>query len=150
MGLERLSLDQIEQRVDSVHAATGMRYPPRGLQPYYEWLMQTLHLLAESSAGSFRVAKDDGGPTVAGVLPGRATIDGVTLVYDGGTVELGSFNNETAHIWLVDNGGGAEIGAGSASDGWPSEKHIKLAEVTLSGGEITSIVDRRFETMLKA
>jgi len=34
--------------------------------------------------------------------------------------------------------------------GWPGITHIKLAEVELSAGSIVSIMDRRFETILKA
>jgi hypothetical protein len=149
MTIKELTPDQIEQRVGTRHAGTGIEYPPSGLQPYYHWLMRTLHLLAESSAAALRVARDDADATTIRVLPGRASIGGVALAYAGGTVDLAAHNNDTAYVWLEDDGGATVKTAGAAT-GWPATAHIKLAEVTLAGGEITDVLDRRFETFLKA
>jgi len=150
MAIEELSAAQIEQLVGTRDAATGMEYPASGLQPYYLWLVRTLHNLAQASAGACRVVKDDADATTVRIIPGRASISGAVLDYAGGAVELGSYNNDTAYLWLYDDSNGGAIGAGGSADGWPAAAHIKLAEVTLSGGAVTSILDRRFETILKA
>ena len=149
MTIQELSTSEIEQRVSTRHAGTGIEYPPSGLQPYYHWLVRTLHLLAESSAAALRVAEDDTNATTVRIMPGRASIGGVALSYDGGTIDLSTYNNDTAYIWL-ENDGGAAVKVADDATGWPGGAHIKLAEVTLASGEITEIVDRRFETMLKA
>jgi len=149
MTIQELSNAEIAERVGTRHTSTGIEYPPSGLQPYYQWLVRTLHLLAESSAAALRVADDDTNATTVRVMPGRATVGGVVLAYPGGMLDLAPFNNDTAYLWLEDDGG-ATIEAASDQAGWPADAHIKLAEVTLAGGAITSILDRRFETILKA
>jgi hypothetical protein len=147
MTIRELTNEEIETLVGTRHAGTGMEYPPNGLQPYYQWLMRALHLLAEASASALRVAPDQDTPTAVCVAPGRATVGGSVLAYTGGTVDLAAFNNATAYVWLHD-AGGAAVTAGASSAGWPATPHLKLAEVTLAGGQITSILDRRFEAML--
>jgi hypothetical protein len=149
MAIEELSSSAIEQRVGTRHPTTGMIYPPDGLQPYYQWLIRTLHLLAESSAGAFRVAQDDANATTVRVMPGRASINGVALAYSGDAHDLSSFNNATAYLALTENNGQAQVNVSAQADGWPSGAHIKLAEVTINAGEITQVLDRRFETLFK-
>ena len=149
MAVQPLSSDQIRALVGTRHAATGIEYPPSGLQPYYEWLVQTLHLLAEASAGPFRVAEDDATPMSVRIAPGRASIAGVVLAYAGEVKDLSAYNNDTAYLWLADDAGNAKVGVASSNDGWPGQDHIKLAEVTLAGGEISGMLDRRFETIFR-
>ena len=84
------------------------------------------------------------------ISPGRCSILGQALSYAGGSIDLGTYNNSTALIWLEDNTGAAEIGVADSADGWPVGDHLKIAEVTLDSGEVTLITDRRFETLLKA
>lgn len=150
MSIKELTSQELADLVDTRHAATGVAYAPRGLQPYYEWLLRSVHLLAESSAGAFRVAKDDESDTSIIILPGRASISGVALEFPGDVMELAAYNNDTALVWLEDNAGQTDINVTDAATGWPGGSHIKLAEVTLVAGEITQIIDRRFETILKA
>ena len=150
MVVRELAEAEIEALVGSRHGVTGLEYPANGLQPYYAWLVRALHLLAESSAGALRVARDAGSVTAVRVMPGRATVDDVVVAYEGGELELASLNNDTALVWLVEDGGEAKVEAGASGDGWPGEAHIKLAEVELAEGVIVGVVDRRFETMLKA
>ncbi|MEE9212614.1 MAG: hypothetical protein V3U29_08175 [Phycisphaeraceae bacterium] len=147
MAIEELTTEQIAGLVGTRHGTTGFEYPPNGLQPYYEWLVRTLHLLAESSAAALRVDRDDASDTTVRIAPGRATLTGTVLVYAGGTTDLTTFNNDTAYIWLFDNGGAAAVGVGTDAAGWPTGTHLKLAEVTLNAGQITDILDRRFETI---
>lgn len=143
-----LTPNQVTELVDSRDPATGLLYPPAGLQPYHDWLVQTLHRLTGSAAGDLRVSASDAGDTSVWVAPGRATVGGVVLSNPGEDVALGAFNNDTALVWLEDDSGSALIGAAAEGTGWPVGTHLKLAEVVLSQGEITSITDRRFETML--
>jgi len=120
------------------------------LQPYYHWLLRALHLLAVSSLGNLRVAADDASETSVVIAPGRATILGVVLDFAGQTSELSAYNNDTAYVWLFDNASVAGLGIGTNAQGWPVASHIKLAEVTLSAGVITGILDRRLETVFSA
>lgn len=149
MGYRDMELDEIQALVGERHAVTGMEYPPQGLQPYYQWLISSLHQLAQASAGAFRVDRDADVLTSVYVAPGRATVDGVVLVHQGGSVALAIYNNALAYIWLENESGAAKIGVGESTEGWPVALHIKLAEVTLAGGVITGVLDRRFESMLR-
>lgn len=133
----------------SRHAVTGVLTPELGMQPYYDWLLETLHLLNESSCGALRVVADDASVTTVRVTPGRASISDVPLTVAAQTLDLASHNNDTAYVWLEDDSGSALIAAGADADGWPVSAHIKLAEVTLAAGVITSILDRRFETLFR-
>ena len=148
MSIKELSIDQIESLVGTRHAVTGIEYPPNGLQPYYTWLVRALHLLAESSFGALRVqAADELGPAVW-IAPGRASLSGVVLDFEGGSVDLSGYNNDTAYVWLYNNSGSPGVGVGADASGWPGVTHLKLAEVTLASGQITLIMDRRIEQVL--
>ncbi|NJL32438.1 MAG: hypothetical protein HC898_12940 [Phycisphaerales bacterium] len=72
MGYRDMELDEIQALVGERHAVTGMEYPPQGLQPYYQWLISSLHQLAQASAGAFRVDRDADLLTSVYVAPGRA------------------------------------------------------------------------------
>lgn len=145
-----LTSPQIAELVGTSHPVTGIEYPEAGRQPYYGWLINALHRLAEASAGDLRVWQDADAAASAWVAPGRCSIAGQPLSYTGGAIGLGVYNNSTALIWVQDNAGAAEIGVADTSAGWPVGDHLKLAEVELAAGAITQITDRRFETLLKA
>lgn len=147
MSIQELTTDQIESLVGTRHPATGIEYPPNGLQPYYHWLVRVLHLLSESSLGALRVAGDDTSGTTIQIAPGRVSVSGVALSYPGEVIDLAAFNNDTVHVWLRDNSGVPGVGVNADSGGWPGVAHIKLAEVTLTAGVITNILDRRMETL---
>jgi hypothetical protein len=150
MASQDLSTQQIAALVGTTHPVTGLAYPEAGLQPYYDWLIRSLHRLAEASAGDLRVWQDDDEPASVWVAPGRCSIAGAALAYPGGSLSLGAYNNSTALIWLQDNAGAAQLGVADTAAGWPAGDHLKLAEATLSAGQITLIADRRFDTLLKA
>ena len=150
MPSQDLTSEQIVDRVGSSHAVTGMAYPEAGLQPYYEWLVRSLHRLAEASAGDLRVWHDADDAVSVWIAPGRCSIAGQALSYTGGSQDLAAYNNDTALIWLENNAGVAQVGVAAHSAGWPAGGHLKLAEVVLDAGEVTLITDRRFETLLKA
>ncbi len=144
-----LTTQQIQQLVGQTHGSTGLEYPPLGLQPYYEWLVQSLHLLAESSFGALRVSPAPDAMHI-NVAPGRLSINGVPLPYDGQAVDLSSLDDDIAYVWLHNNGGVATLGYADAATGWPAYAHLKLAEVTLADGAITDIVDRRLDAVFHA
>jgi hypothetical protein len=150
MAIQELSTSEIDALTGTRHALAGFAYPAIGLQPYYEWLVRTLHLLGEASAGGLKVNRDDQSNTGVLVTPGRATLAGVALAYAGETLDLASFNNDTAILWLYDDAGEAAVGVGSDAGGWPVVPHIKLAEVTLAAGQVTDILDRRLESLFSA
>lgn len=145
-----LTSQQIAERVGDTHPVTGLTYPEAGLQPYYEWLIRSLHRLAEASAGDLRVWHDADAASSVWVAPGRCSIAGQTLAYDGGSLDLGAYNNDTALIWLHDNAGTAELATASDATGWPGTDHLRLARAQLDSGAVTLITDLRFETLLKA
>lgn len=149
MAVQMPSAAEIEGLVGTRHPVAGIEYPHMGMQPYYQWLLSSLHLLAEASAGGLRVSRDDASDTAIAISPGRATLNSDALIYPGGVSDLAVFNNDTAFIWLDSAGGVATIGQGSLASGWPVDPHIKLAEVVLSAGGIDEIIDRRFEAIFK-
>jgi hypothetical protein len=150
MSIKELTADEIDALVGTRHAVTGIEYPPNGLQPYYRWLVRTLHLLSESSLGAFRVTPDDISAMLILVAPGRATLSGVLLEFNGQTLDLSSFNNDTAYVWLYNNAGEASVGVTPDATGWPGGTHLKLAEVSNASGAITQIIDRRIDHIFSA
>lgn len=148
MPLETLTLDQAIARIGQRHDRTGIEYPRPGLQPYFEWLLASLELLADASAGDLRVVRERDAPASVRVMPGRASIGGVKLAFDGALLDLASFDGQTVLLWLEDSSGAAVNFTDSVS-GWPGTAHIPLAEVALAHGEITTVTDLRFETLFK-
>ncbi len=147
MPIQELTPDQIDSLVGTRHPETGIEYPPNGLQPYYHWLIRALHLLAESSLGALRVAEVDSSDTAIQIAPGRVSISGVVLDFAGQVSELAAFNNDTAYISIFNNAGSPGISISADASGWPVGSHIKLAEVTITAGVISNILDRRMETV---
>ena len=150
MPSKDLTSQQIAELVGSAHPATGVTYPESGLQPYYAWLIDAVQRLSEASAGDLRVWHDADDAASVWIAPGRCSIAGQPLSYAGGTLDLATYNNSTALVWLQDNTGSAEVATGNIGSGWPVGDHLKLAEVQLDSGAITQITDLRFETILKA
>jgi hypothetical protein len=148
MPIKELTSDEIDSLVGTRHPIAGIEYPPNGLQPYYQWLIRALHLLAESSFGALRVSANDSSDTSVQVAPGRASISDVVLDHPGQTLSLSSYNNDSAYIWLFNSTGTPAIGVGTDAAGWPGTPHLKLAKVTIVAGQITQIVDRRIEQAL--
>lgn len=150
MPSQDLTSQQIAALVGSTHPTTGLSYPEAGLQPYYEWLINALHQLAQSSAGDLRVSQDADAAASIWVAPGRCSIAGQPLSFPGGAIDLGIYNNASALVWLQDNAGSAEVASADIASGWPVGDHLKLAEVQVTSGQITLVTDLRFETFLKA
>lgn len=101
-------------------------------------------------ANNLRVYEVEGNADAIGVRPGRCQLAGVAYSYAGLDPAVDSLaNNDTTYIWAEDDGGGAlQIDSAIDATGWPSNPHLKLAEVTLAAGVITSIVDRRADASM--
>lgn len=152
MAVEDLTTAEINALVDggtTRDPMTGFRFPIFREKPFYEWLIRTLHHLAAASAGWLAVRNDDAAAMTVRIMPGRAVIDDVLLVYAGATKDLAAFNNDIAYLYLEDLAG-PTITAVADATGWPATPHIKLAEVTIASSVITAILDRRSETILAA
>jgi hypothetical protein len=149
MPSKDLTSQQIAELVGSTHPTTGVPYPEAGLQPYYEWLIDALHRLSQASAGDLRVWQDADDAAAVWVASGRCSIAGQALSFAGGAIDLATYNNATALLWLQDNAGTAQVATADSVAGWPVGDHLKLAEVQLASGAITQITDLRFETILK-
>lgn len=150
MPAQPLGSEQIAALIDTADPRTGVTYPAAGTQPWYEWLVRTVHRLAQASAGDLAVYADEDAASSVFIAPGRCSIDGVALAYPGGSVDLSLYNNATALIYLEDDGGTPAVGLATTLDSWPVGNHLKLAEATLANGQIDAILDRRFETILRA
>jgi len=150
MPTRPLEPDQLESLVDTRDPVTGLTYPRAGLTPYHDWLIETLHLLAASSLGHLRVSRDAASATAVCIAPGRAEIGGVATAFGGATLDRASMNNDTVLVWLAESHGIGQAGAAATAAGWPTDAHLKLAEVTLDAGRVTAIVDRRLEAVFRA
>ena len=150
MPFAEITPEQIDQLIDTRDAATGIAFPRRGLQPYFNWLIQTLAQLAAASAGDLRPGLADTSATRLWIAPGRCALDGAARAWPGGELELATFNNSTALVWARASEQGLAIDAADASEGWPRTPHLRLARVTLQAGAIASVEDLRFETVLRA
>jgi len=73
------------------------------------------------------------------VAPGRYQWMGTENTYSGSS-ETSLTDDDVNYIWM-DSENTAHFGVDG--DGWPDYPHIKIAEVTMSSGLITAIVDRR-------
>lgn len=99
-------------------------------------------------ANNMRVFEVEDNADAVGVRAGRCIIDGVVYAYTEEDPAIdGLTNNDTTYIW-AENDSGINIDSAIDGTGWPAGAHIKLAEVTMSGGVITGIVDRRPELIL--
>lgn len=150
MAIVELTAAQARALAGTRHAETGVLFPEEGMQPYYLWLVRTIHELASASAGALRVSPDDATPTSVRVAPGRATLQSAALAFEGSAIDLAAFNNAVAYVWLYNDSGPAAIGVSASGGGWPTTPHVPLAEVTLTGGRVQSILDRRFDTVFAA
>ncbi|MEM8737670.1 MAG: hypothetical protein AAGG38_04230 [Planctomycetota bacterium] len=149
MSFLDLDAEQIAALVGTRHGETGVEFPEAGLQPYHDWLIRTLHRLAERSLGALRVERSDTAESAVWVAAGRASLAGEAVVVEARDLDLAAFNNSTAYVWLEAGEGSGEVEAGASEAGWPGGAHLKLAEVVLASGRVESVVDRRLETVFR-
>lgn len=132
-------------------AGSGLLWPLRSVFPSWYSLMAMIwhlqRLVAPLSA--LMVVESSTAANAVYVLPGRCQIDGTALAWAGGDL-TGLANNDTTYIWAYKSGSAVLINKAVDGTGWPGGLHIKLAEVTVTAGAITAIVDRRTEIWLRA
>ena len=121
---------------------TGVEYIPTGAAPYYLQFRKLLYrlLLATKKANELRVY-DQGGLDV-GIKAGSFWY-GTTLVNYGGS-NGNTLADDKDNIYLyLDSSGTLVIDEYSAFPDMATTPHIRLAVVTTSSGDITSITDCR-------
>jgi hypothetical protein len=121
---------------------TGVEYIPTGQAPYYLQFRKLLYrlLLASRRANDLRVY--DEGVLDVGVKSGKFWM-GTSLVSYGGS-SGNTLADDKANIYVyLDSAGSLVTTEYSAFPEMASELHVRLAVVTTSGGDITSIVDAR-------
>lgn len=121
---------------------TGVEYIPTGTAPYYLQFRKLLYrlLLATKKANELRVC-DEGGLDV-GVKAGSFW-HGTTLVnYSGSSGNTLADDKPNIYVYL-DSSGTLVTDEYSAFPDMATTPHIRLAVVTTSSGQITSITDCR-------
>jgi hypothetical protein len=121
---------------------TGVEYIPTGTAPYYLHFRKLLHrlLLATRRGNDLRVY-DEGGLDI-GVKAGKFWLGAELVSYGGSTGNALADNKAGVYVYL--DAQGTLITDQYA--GFPSmatTPHVRLAIVSTSGGDITSIVDCR-------
>lgn len=138
----------------TVDPDTGAPYPGIAETSYHTKVYKQLAQIvaAYKLANNMRVFEVDGNADAIGVRSGRCVINGTARAYTEQDPAVdGLTDNDTTYIWAEDGGAGlAQINSAIDGTGWPSTEHIPLAEVTMSSGTIDSIVDRRFDQVLKS
>jgi hypothetical protein len=151
MAIRELTATEIQQLRDNRHPTVGLLYPPEGLTPWYDWLIRSLHLLADAGFGALRTAVEEADAPTIRIAPGRASVAGEPVAHPGSAHDLSGMNNTVVLVALVDGGGGAaSIELRREAEGWPAVTHLKLAEVTVEAGIVAEVLDRRFEAALRA
>ena len=121
---------------------TGVEYIPTGTAPYYLHFRKLLHrlLLATRRANDLRVY-NEGGLDI-GVKPGKFWLGMELISYAGSSGNTLADNKPNIYIYL--NSSGSLIL--NEYTGFPNmavTPHVRLAQVTTSGGDINSITDCR-------
>jgi len=122
-------------------AETGVEYIETGKAPYYLEFRKLLHrlLLATRRANDLRVF-DEGGLDI-GVKAGQFWNGAMLVEYGGGSGNTLADDKAAIYVYL-DSTGGLVI---DEYKGFPevSINHVRLAQVTTSGGDVTVIEDCR-------
>jgi len=121
---------------------TGVEYIPTGTAPYYLHFRKLLYrlLLASRRANDLRVF-DEGGLDI-GVKSGKFWVGTELVSYPGSSSNTLADDKASIYVYL-DSGGNLVTDEYSAFPDMTSSPHVRLAVVTTSGGDITSIVDAR-------
>lgn len=123
-------------------AETGVEYIPTGTAPYYLHFRRLLHrlLLATRRANDLRVY-DDGGLDI-GVKPGKFWRGATLIEYAGSTGNTLADDKPAIYVYL-DEQGSLVTNEYTAFPSMAEVVHVRLAIVTTSSGDITSITDSR-------
>jgi len=145
-----LTPQQIAALVGTRHPETGYERPELGLQPYYHWLIRSLERLSDASVGQLRVTRDDTSAMHVHVAAGVVRFGANPRSVAAQSMDLTTFNNQTALIAVQESAGEAVVSAASSTTGWPGSDHLKLAEVTIDAGTIINMIDRRLDALFTA
>ena len=123
-------------------AETGVEYIPTGTAPYYLHFRKLLYrLLLTAKRGNDLRVYDEGGLSI-GVKAGKFWV-GQSLISFGGS-SGNTLADDTASIYLYLDSAGLLVT--DEYTGWPdmdAARHVRLAVVATSGGDITSVADAR-------
>ncbi len=121
---------------------TGVEYIPTGTAPYYVHFRRLLYrlLLATRRANDLRVY--DGGGLNIGVKAGKFWL-GTTLIDYAGSVGNTLADNQVGIYVYLDAQGNLVANEYSGFPSMATTPHVRLAIVSTSGGDITSIADCR-------
>jgi len=121
---------------------TGVEYIPTGTAPYYLHFRKLLYrlLLSARRANDLRVY-DEGGLDV-GVKAGKFWL-GTTLISYEGSAGNTLANDQTSIFLYLDDAGALITDEYTSFPDMAETPHIRLAIVSTSGGDITSIADAR-------
>ena len=123
-------------------AGTGVEYIPTGTAPYYLHFRKMLYrLLQACRRGNDLRVYDEGGLSV-GVKAGKYWI-GTTLVSYAGSGGNTLADDKAAVYVYLDSTGNLVVNEYTAWPDMQTTKHVRLAVITTSGGDITSVVDAR-------
>jgi hypothetical protein len=151
MTEKALTDNQASALSDTTDATSGVVYPSATQRNWAATGYRLFERIIEAfiRANDLRVYEIEDNADAVGVRSGRVTFGATALAYTQEDPAVdGLTDNDTTYIWLYNNAGAATIGSaldGGSGGGWPSVPHYKLAEVTMSGGAITAILDRRAE-----
>ena len=123
-------------------AETGVEYIATGTAPYYLEFRKLLSrlLLATKRGNDLRVF-DEGGLDV-GVKSGKFWVGGTLVSYAGLSGNVLADDKASIYVYL-DSAGTLVTDEYIAFPDMQTAKHVRLAEVTTSGGDITAIADAR-------
>jgi len=121
---------------------TGVEYIPTGTAPYYLHFRKLLYrlLLGTRRANDLRIY-DEGGLDI-GVKAGKFWLGTALVSYAGSTGNTLADNKANIYLYLDADGTLVTDEYGGFPD-MTTTPHIRLAVVTTSGGDITSIADSR-------
>jgi hypothetical protein len=123
-------------------AETGVEYIPTGTAPYYLQFRKLLYrlLLATQRANDLRVY-DEGGLDI-GVKAGKFWLGADLVAYEGSAGNTLADDKEDIYIYL-DADGALVTDEYASFPSMATTPHMRLAIVSTSGGDITSIADCR-------
>lgn len=121
---------------------TGVEYIPTGTAPYYLNFRKMLYrlLLATRRANDLRIY-DEGGLDI-GVKPGKFWLGTQLISYEGSSSNTLADDKQNIYIYL-DSDGSLVVNEYNDFPDMVTTQHIRLAIVSTSGSDITSITDCR-------